>query len=138
MKQQKQWTQQEKQQYAEDVRRWKSKLVRYRDFNVYYHPDKPTLPYRKTFQNGYPKMVRWNVSEDGVFRVKKDNEQYTLNAFELQTTNTLADFLSNEDLSPKPETKDGWVNVMVPEYLKPIVEKFVAKELMENKNESPF
>ena len=78
------WSKEEKRRYVEEVVQWRSELVRYYDFNVYYHPDKPTLPYRRIYQNGYIKMARWNVNENGEFSVLKDNERYTLNIFDIE------------------------------------------------------
>ena len=107
------WSKEEKMRYIENAKKWRSELVRYNDFNVYYHPDKPTLPYRRTYQNGYVKMVRWNVNEDGKFSVLKDNERYTLSIFDIETGKTPKDTSNEIQVSiPRSLEKEfmGWLS----------------------------
>lgn len=97
------YTDEEKKAFIAEVSKWRSELVKFDDFNVYYHPNKPFLPYRKTYLNGYVKMVRWSIIENTFIRCMKDNEYYDipLSSIESHMNNALypAPKISNDNIN---------------------------------------
>jgi len=124
------WTTEEKKEYVDKVKKWRSELVRYQDFNVYYHPDKPEKPYRKKFVNGYFKMVPWKIFNDHI-SVGKDGETYKIKISDLDRhnespeTTTLRELLTN--------TKPTTFQAEIPMSLKSEFDTWLSKNI-----ESPF
>jgi hypothetical protein len=78
------YTLEEKKEFVERVTKWRSELKRFKNFNVYFHPNNPGKPYRKTFNNGYIKMVAWKIDDYGKFQVFLNDEKYDINVFEIE------------------------------------------------------
>jgi hypothetical protein len=57
----KKWSLEERKEFKLNVAKWRSELIKYKDLNVFYHPNKPAKPYRRSFYDGKVKMVPWNI-----------------------------------------------------------------------------
>ena len=137
------WTKEEKIEYAERVKKWRTELKRFKDFNVYYHPDKPEKPYRKKFVNGYFKMVPWQIFNDHI-SVGKDGETYKIKISDLDRHNSGYEFVgpgtwSKNDSEKEPslyellDTKPTTFQAEIPMALKSEFDTWLRKNV-----ESPF
>ena len=125
------WTKEEKAEYVSKVKKWRSELKRYQDFNVYYHPDLPTKPYRKKYDNGYFKMVPWKIFKDKI-SVGKDGEIYKIKIADLEAHNNGFDSYGNGSWTPK-EIKPTTFQAEIPVALKDSFNMWLEKNV-----ESPF
>ena len=81
------YTLEERKEYLKRVAKWKSELRRFKNFNVYYHPDNPLKPYRRFFDNGKLRMVAWRIDDYGRFQVFLNDEKYYINVFDIEEYN---------------------------------------------------
>ena len=84
MEQESNYTLEEKKEYFKKVAKWKSELIKFKDFNIYFHPKSPGKPYRKFYSNGHIKMVPWHIDDSGKFQVYLNDEKYHINVFEIE------------------------------------------------------